>query len=107
MAFNLQANYTDWATATGQQILVPTFAEREVSRGQRFGIHTGVNLFSRPEELLFLSSSSSFMLTRLSGHHSRLTATQKNLVAPGIEPGNSASAAGTLTTRPQRRSFYL
>jgi hypothetical protein len=30
MAFSLQANYTDWATATGQRNLVPTFVDRGV-----------------------------------------------------------------------------
>jgi hypothetical protein len=40
----LQANYTDWATATCWQILVPTFADRGVSRGQRGGSPTVVNL---------------------------------------------------------------
>jgi hypothetical protein len=34
----------------------------------------------------FLPSSSSVVLTRLSGPHSRPTNYQKNLVAPGIEP---------------------
>jgi hypothetical protein len=51
-----------------------------------------VNLFSRWETLLFLSSCSSFMLKRLSGSSSTPTAAQKNLSAPGIEPGTSGSA---------------
>jgi hypothetical protein len=34
MAFILQANYTDRATATGQRILVPTFAISGVLSGQ-------------------------------------------------------------------------
>jgi hypothetical protein len=37
--------------------------------------------------------SSSIDLTRLSGPRSRPTTTQKNLVAPGIEPGTSVSVA--------------
>jgi hypothetical protein len=37
MAFNSQANYTDPATAAGWRILVQTFADSEVSRGQRGG----------------------------------------------------------------------
>jgi hypothetical protein len=37
MAFNPQANYTDGATATCRRNVVPTFADREVSRGQRGG----------------------------------------------------------------------
>jgi hypothetical protein len=44
MAFSLQTNYTDLATATGQQILVPTFVDRGVSRGQSGGSLTAVNL---------------------------------------------------------------
>jgi hypothetical protein len=35
--FSSQANYTDWATADGRRILVPTFAYRGVSRGQLGG----------------------------------------------------------------------
>jgi hypothetical protein len=44
MAFSQQANYTDWATATGRRILEPTFVDRRVSRGQRGGSLTAVNL---------------------------------------------------------------
>jgi hypothetical protein len=44
VAFSPQANYTDWATATCPQNLVPTFADRGVSRGQRGGPPTVVNL---------------------------------------------------------------
>jgi hypothetical protein len=53
VAFSLRANYTDWATATCRRNLVPTFVDRGVSRGQRGGSPTAVNLFSRPEPLLF------------------------------------------------------
>jgi hypothetical protein len=44
VAFGLQANYTDWATATGRRNLVPTFVDRGVSRGQRGGSPTVINL---------------------------------------------------------------
>jgi hypothetical protein len=44
MALSPQANYTDWATATCRRNLVPTFADRGVSRGQRGGSPTVVNL---------------------------------------------------------------
>jgi hypothetical protein len=44
VACSLQANYTDWATATHRRILVPTFADRGVLRGQRGGTPTAVNL---------------------------------------------------------------
>jgi hypothetical protein len=44
VALSPQTNYTDWATAAGRRILVPTFVDRGVSRGQRGGIPTAVNL---------------------------------------------------------------
>jgi hypothetical protein len=44
VAFSPQANYTDWATATCWRNLVQTFADRGVSRGQRDGFPTVVNL---------------------------------------------------------------
>jgi hypothetical protein len=44
LAFSPQANYTDWATATCSRNLVPTFADRGVSRGRRGGSTTVVNL---------------------------------------------------------------
>jgi hypothetical protein len=58
MAFSPQENYTDWATANGRRILVPTFADRGVSRGQRGGSSTAVNLpCSRPEALLLFEAA--------------------------------------------------
>ena len=61
--------------------LVPTFADRGVSRGRRNGSPTAINL-SLPnlDRYLFYSSSSSIdltRLTRLSVPRSRPTATQK------------------------------
>jgi hypothetical protein len=44
LAFSQQANYTDWATATCWRNLMPTFVDRRVSRGQRGGSRTVVNL---------------------------------------------------------------
>jgi hypothetical protein len=44
LAFSLQANYTDLATAICRRNLVPTFVDGEVSRGQRGGFHAVVNL---------------------------------------------------------------
>jgi hypothetical protein len=44
VAFSPQANYTDWTTATCWRNLLQTFADREVSRSQRGGSHTAVNL---------------------------------------------------------------
>jgi hypothetical protein len=40
VAFSPQANYTDWATATGRRISVPTFVDRGVSRDLRSGSPT-------------------------------------------------------------------
>jgi hypothetical protein len=61
----------------------------------------GRNLdFLERSRYFFCSSSSSTVLTRLSGPRSSLTTSQK-LVALGIEPGTS----GSLTARPQRRSM--
>jgi hypothetical protein len=44
VALSPQVNYTDWATATCRLNLVPTFVDRGVSRGQRGGSPTVVNL---------------------------------------------------------------
>jgi hypothetical protein len=44
VALSPQVNYTDWATATCWRNLVPTFGDRGVSRGQRGGSPTVVNL---------------------------------------------------------------
>jgi hypothetical protein len=48
-----------------------------VPRGQSGGTLRPYSRFSRPEPLLFLSSSSSVVLTRLSGPRSRPTTSQK------------------------------
>jgi hypothetical protein len=42
VAFSQQENYTDWTTATGRRMSVPV--DRGVSRGQRGGSPTAVNL---------------------------------------------------------------
>jgi hypothetical protein len=44
VALSPQVNYTDWATATCRRNLVPTIVDRWVSRGQRGGSPTVVNL---------------------------------------------------------------
>jgi hypothetical protein len=44
VALSSQANYTDWAIATCRRNLVPTFVDRGVSRCQRGGSPTVVNL---------------------------------------------------------------
>jgi hypothetical protein len=44
VAFSPQTNYTDWATTICWWNLVPTFADRGVSRGQCGGSPTVINL---------------------------------------------------------------
>jgi hypothetical protein len=44
VALSPRANYTDWATTTCRRNSVPTFVDRGVSRGQRGGSPTVVNL---------------------------------------------------------------
>jgi hypothetical protein len=44
VALSPQGNYTDWATAICRLNLVPTFVDRGMSRGQRGGSSTVVNL---------------------------------------------------------------
>jgi hypothetical protein len=44
VALRPRANYTDWSTATCRRNLVSTFVDRGVSRGQRGGSPTVVNL---------------------------------------------------------------
>ena len=57
-------------------------------------IPTAVNLcLPNLNRYLFYLSSSSIDLTRLSAPRSRPTATQKNVVALGIEPETSVSVA--------------
>jgi hypothetical protein len=63
-----QANYTE---------LSANFCGQRVSRGQHNGSPRPYSRFSRPEPLLFLPSSSSVVLTRLSGPRSRPTTSQK------------------------------
>jgi hypothetical protein len=58
--------------------LVPTFADRGVSRIQRNGSLRLHSRLSRPEPLLFLPSSSSVVLARLGGSRSRPTTSQKS-----------------------------
>jgi hypothetical protein len=42
--FSLQANSTDWSTAIDRRILVPISVDTGVSRGQRSGTLTAINL---------------------------------------------------------------
>jgi hypothetical protein len=58
-----------------------------------------VNLrFFLPEPLLFLSSSSSVIFTRLSGPQFQTYCYSENLAAPGIEPGHLSCRPTNLIT---------
>jgi hypothetical protein len=57
--------------------LLSSFANRGVSHSQRGGSLRPDSRFSRPEPLLFLPSSSSFVLKRTSGPRSRHTTSQE------------------------------
>jgi hypothetical protein len=57
--------------------LVPAFADRECHVIRVTDPYGRILGFSRPEPLLFLSSSSSVVLMRLSGPRSRPTTSQK------------------------------
>jgi hypothetical protein len=87
------ANYTDWATATGRRKLVPTFVDRGMSRGQRGGSPTAVNLSFLDQSRYFLSSISSFILTRADWTPFQTHCYSENIAAPGIDPGTSGLAA--------------
>jgi hypothetical protein len=93
VAFSPQANCADWATATDRRILVATFVDRGVSRGQRGRTSTAVNLS-------FLDRSP-YIFFQVTPHLSSRgwvdpvpdTLLLKNLVAPGIQPETPLSAA--------------
>jgi hypothetical protein len=88
-----QANYTDRATAACRRSYWPFWPIEGVAWSPE-RIPTAVNLNCLDAEpLLFHSSSSSIILTRLSGPRSRLTTSQKSVVAPGIDPGTFGSVA--------------
>jgi hypothetical protein len=92
VALSPQANYTDWATATCRRNLVPTFVDREVSRGQRCGSPRLLIAVFYTGAATFLSSSSSFILTRAEWIPFQSHCYAENLVALGIEPGTSGLA---------------
>jgi hypothetical protein len=85
VAFRPQAKYTDWSTTAFRRNLVPTFVDRGVSRGQRGGSPTAVNLS-------FLDRSSYFFFQvalHLSSQGQEWAPFQahcysENLVAPGM-----------------------
>jgi hypothetical protein len=80
-----------------------------VARSERNGSPRPYSRIPTPEPLLFLPSSSSIVLARLSGPPLQTHYFSENVVEPEIEPGPLDLQPGTLTTRPQRRStcFYI
>jgi hypothetical protein len=80
------------------------FCGLRVSRGQLNGSPRPYSRFCRPEPLLFLSSSSSVVLTRLSGHRYKTYFSEKYDSAGNLTRIPLDLYPGTLTTRPQRRS---
>jgi hypothetical protein len=94
VAHRPRANYTDWANTTRQRNLVRTLVDREMSRNQRGGSPTIVNLSFLDRSRYFCFEVTPHLSSQgLSGPLSRPNATQKNLVAPGIEPRTSVLAA--------------
>jgi hypothetical protein len=74
----LRLDYTDCATATCRRNLMSTSADRGVSRGQRGGTPTSVNLsFLDWSRYLFFQAAPNISSQGLSGTRSRPTATQK------------------------------
>jgi hypothetical protein len=87
------------------KILVPTFADGELSFGQRGGSRTVINLsFLDPSCYFFFQVAPHLSSQGLSGPRSRSTGTQKIWQRRKSNPGPLGLQSGTLTTRPQRRS---
>jgi hypothetical protein len=86
---------------------VPTFADRGVSHGQRDGSLRPWSRFPRPEQLLFISSSSSIVLNEAEWTPFQTHYFSENVVAQGIEPGPLDLKPGTLTSRPQRCIIFI
>jgi hypothetical protein len=85
MALSPQVNYTDWATGTCRRNLMPTFADRGLSRGLCSGSPTVVNL-SFVDQSRYLSFK-----YLIYPHEAEWTPFQthcyaENLVASAIEP---------------------
>jgi hypothetical protein len=100
-AFSPQANYTDWSTATCWRSLVPTFADRAVSRGQRGRSLTAFNLSFLDRGRYF-----SFKLLLIYPHKGWAdTVPDPLLLRKCSSAGNrTRDLWGSVTTRPQRRS---
>jgi hypothetical protein len=103
VALSPRANYTDWETATCQRNLVPTSVDRRVSRGQRSGSPTVVNL-----SFLDRSCYYSFKLLLIYPHNGWVDTVLDPLLhrksgSTGNRTRDLCYQPGTMTTRPQRR----
>jgi hypothetical protein len=99
LKLNSVALVREWTIPTKRPPLVgevvPTFADRGCRVISATDFHRSWSRFSWPEPLLFLPSSSSVVLTRLSGPCSRPAPSQKILKRRESNPGPL-----DLTTRP-------
>jgi hypothetical protein len=108
VALSPQANSTDWATATCRWNLVPTFADRGMSRGQHGVSPAVVNLsFLDRSRYFFFQVAPHLSSQGLSGPRSRSTATQKIWQRRESNPEPMGLQPGSLTTRPQRWSGFV
>jgi hypothetical protein len=113
-AFSIKTKQTPWPLVRKRtipterppllgEILVPTFADRGVSCGQRGGSHTVVNLSFLDRSRYFFFQVAPHLSSRgLSAPRSRLTATQKIWQRRESNPGPLGLQAGSVTTRAQR-----
>jgi hypothetical protein len=91
VAFSPQANYTNRATTTRRQILVPNFVDRGVLRGQRGGTPTVVNLsFLDRGRFFFFQVAHEAEWTLLQTH-----CYSENLIVLGIKSGTSVCSQET------------
>jgi hypothetical protein len=97
-----RANYTIWATATCRRSWY-LLLRMEGFMWSAWRIPWPYYRFSRPKPLLFLPSSSTIVLTRLSGPSPDSSLRRKSGSA-GNKTRTSGCVAGTLTIRPQRLS---
>jgi hypothetical protein len=106
VALSPQANYTDSAIATCRRNLVPTFVDWGVSRGQRGGFPTVLNLISLDRSRYSYFQAAPHLSSQgLSGHRYNPTGIQKIWKRRESNPGPLSLQPGTLSTRPQRWSW--
>jgi hypothetical protein len=90
-----QANYTDWATATCWRNLVATFVDRGVSRGERGGSPTVVNLSFLDWEAQTNKTTNSVALSPRTNYTDWATETfRRNIVPTFVDRGVSRGQRG-------------